>query len=736
MSEVLQKLENIFSEETFTRKPLLNYTTKYFFDLAAVVNDINDINDINSAIDTAKLQLEKNPNHISALYANGLLNLKIENYTEGSLDKLLGIFKNAKKWNIVEFIAQKILDEYYESDYALRYLASYYQSVNRESEALEIWERLIKFDTSNPELPEKIAHTKEMAGDINSAVHYYKIAFERNLIRKRNNAESDIKKVLEYEPDNYNYLLKHEAALHELVDSNIMIDVWKLIFFYYLENSRYNDALKTIKNLLNYEQDIVAQNNKKAKFFRHRLVDVYKGLYPKHTLFEKIEEISSITNVNKKPKECIEIFEKYIQYDVDKYVIHRNFGVGKIKSININELKIKFVQQDEERKMTFDMAIQSLTTLPDDDINVYKAYKLNELKKIAEENPTELLTIILKYRKTINTKDLKQELTSKPSIVIAEGVYTKWLESAKKSVRASTTVKFDKNTFLYNEEAETYDAESLSKFNKTNDFFEKYQIYMEYLTYTPNLNSDEAKEMNDYFVGISKDKKSEDAARIISTIYLRSQSSNNDKDIPLLSDIVKNVKDYTYIYEVLPSSNYREKYIKAIWDGRRDDYYDIILKMLYSSQVKNNYLIVNKLFANGKVDMLAKTIDDIFLHYREYPESFVYFAQKILDGEYYDDIEGDIKINKNSLMIGLLSIMPHLSKMLDKKETSAQARKLLKVVYDLVFEKEYLLKFIENESEEDVKIIFSEFQKLVNLEQHYKTDIISAVIKRFPDWKI
>ena len=225
MSEALQKLENIFSEETFTRKPLLNYTTKYFFDLAAVVNDINDINDINSAIDTAKLQLEKNPNHISALYANGLLNLKIENYTEGSLDKLLGIFKNAKKWNIVEFIAQKILDEYYESDYALRYLASYYQSVNRESEALEIWERLIKFDTSNPELPEKIAHTKEMAGDINSAVHYYKIAFERNLIRKRNNAESDIKKVLEYEPDNYNYLLKHEAALHELVDSNIMIDV-------------------------------------------------------------------------------------------------------------------------------------------------------------------------------------------------------------------------------------------------------------------------------------------------------------------------------------------------------------------------------------------------------------------------------------------------------------------------------------------------------------------------------
>lgn len=735
MSEALQKLENVFSEETFTRRPLLNYTTKYFVDLSGILNDINDNNDINSAIETAKMQLDKNPNHISALYANGFLNLKIENYSEMSLEKLLGIFKNAKKWNIVEFVSQKILDEYYESDYALRYLASYYQSINRESEALEIWERLIRFDVSNPELPEKIAHTKEMAGDIKSAVHYYKIAFERNLIRERDNAESDIKKVLQYDPDNYNYLLKYENALKALVDSNIMIDVWKIIFFYYFENNKYNEALKTIKNLLNYEQDIVAQNNKKAKFFRHRLVDVYKALYPNHTLFEKIEEISSITNVNKKPKDCIEIFEKYIQYDVDKYVIHRNFGVGKIKSIDINNVNIKFVSQEDVRKMTFDMAIQSLTTLPNDDINVYKAYRLNEIKKIAEENPTELLTIILKYRKTITTKDLKQELTSKPDIVVAESAYTKWLESAKKSVRASTTVKFDKNTFLYNEEAETYDAESLSKFNKTDNFFERYQIYMEYLTYTPNLNSEEAKEMNNYFVNISKDKKAPNDQRIISTIYLRSQS-NADSSIPLLSDIVKNIDDYTHVYEVLPSSNYREKFIKAIWDGRRDDYYNIILKMLYSPQVKNNYLIVNKLFEDKKTDMLAKTIDDIFLHYRECPESFVYFAQKILDGEYYDETGEDININKNSLMIGLLSIIPHLSKMVDKKETSAQARKLLKIVYDLVFDKAYLLKFIENESEEDVKIIFSEFQKLVNLEQHYKTDIISAVIKRFPNWKI
>ncbi len=734
MSQALEKLESIFSEETFTRKPLINYTVKYFADLAVIIDAINDDNEINSILETTQIQLNKNSQHISAMYASGLLNLRKENYADNNLDKLMNIFKNNKKWNIVEFIAQKILDEYYECDYALRYLATYYQSSNKEAEALEVLERLVKFDTTNPELPEKIAHMKEVNGDFNGAVYYYKIAFERNLIRKRNHAEGNIKKVLEYDADNYNYLLKREAELFELVDSNIMIDIWKIIFFYYFENDRNEDALKTIKHLLNYEQDIVAQNNKKAKFFRHRLVDVYKKLYPNHSLFEKVEEISSITNVNKKPKECIEIFEKYIQYDVDKYVYHRNFGVGKIKAIDIDSLKIKFVNPDSgERKMTFEMAIQSLSTLKEDDINVYKAYKLNELKKIAEENPTELLTMILKYRKTISSKDLKQELTTSPYIVVADSVYTKWLEGAKKAVRASTTVKFDKNTFLYNDEAETYDAECLAKFNKAQNFINKFQIYMEYLNYTPNFNSDEAKEMYNYFIDKAKDKKASNDERIISTIYLK---TNNEINIPSLSEIIKDVEDYTYIYDILPSSNYRDKYLKAIYDGKKDEYYNIIVKMLYSPQVKNHYLIVNKLFSDKQIDILSKTIDDIFLHYREYPDSFVYFAQKILDGDYNED-DNSICVNKNSLMTGLINIIPNLNKSIEnKEENAANSRKLLKIVYDLVFEKGYLFSFIENEDENDVKVIFNEFQKLANLEQHYKTEVISVVMKRFPNWKI
>lgn len=722
----LQKLENVFSEEMFLRKQNKSYTIKDFQELSAVITEITDKDDIDSAIELSKKQIERNQQNVAALYSFALLNFQIKNHNEMTPERILALFKKFENWVVIEYLSKEIL-EYYESDYALRYLAHCYEITKRKGEALGVWERLVKFETSNPELPEKVAILKEESGNFEDATVYYKIAFERNLIKQRGMAETNIKKVLELKPDNFAYLSKNESTLAQLVSADVMIDIWKIIFFHYFENGLYDGALKTIKHLLQYEQSIVKQNNKKAKFFRHRLVEVYEALYPNHTLIEQIKEISNIINVFKDPKGCIEIFEKYIQYDTGKYVIHRQFGVGKIKDITIDSVIIKFVSQEESRKMTFDMAIKSLHTLNSDDINVYKAYKLKETKKIAEENPTELLEIILKYKKTITTKDLKQELVAS---VIEEASYIKWLENAKKKVRASTSVKFEKNTFLYNKNALSYDIETINKFESTIDFLSKYQIYMEYLHYSQNTKSEEASKMYDTFKDKANNVEESDIARIVSTILLK---LNGDSDAPDLDNLVSKIKNHTEIYEVLPSASYREKYILSLEKIQGDEAYNTICKMLYSSHTKNHYIIVSKLINDEKVPLFEKTIADIFLHYKEHPESFLYFAQKILDKEYVDTIGKNIKINLEILMADMLSLIPYLNKFNDKKEVALHSRKMLKTVYDLIFEKEHLLRFIENEPEESVKKIYSEFQKITTLEQHYQTEIITSVTKRFPN---
>ncbi len=721
----LEKLESVFSQEMFTRKQVKSYSIKDFEELFPTIEEIEE-SDIDAAIDLSSKQLERNQQNVAALYSCAILNFKKKNYSDSNFEKLLLLFKKQDNWDVVEYLSKKILS-FVETDYALKYLAHYYENVKRRDEALAIWERLIRFDSENPELPEKIAHLKEEAGDLKGAETYYKISFERNLAKHRaGEASANIKKILELDPDNFLYLAKHESALSQLVEADFMIDKWKMIFFYYSDASLYKEALKTIKHLLAYEHGIVRQNNKKAKFFRHRLVEIYECLYPNHSLIEKIKEISNITNVFKDPKACVEIFENYIQYDIGRYVYHRNFGVGKIKSISIESVIIKFTTQDLPRTMSFDMAIKSLTMLEADDIYVYKAYKLEDLKKLAVATPTEILSMILKYKDSITTKDLKQELVP---VIVPEATYTKWLESVKKLVRASTTVKFEKNAFLYNKNALSYDLETIRKFTETKDFLLRYQIYMEYLHYSKDAKSEEAKKMHDYFIDVANDSTKEDYELIISTILLKMQG---EQAIPSIDDLILKAKNYTKIYELLPSANYRDRYISSIASTHGENADKIISGMLYSSQVKNHYLIVNKLINEEKIGLLEDTIGDIFFHYKEYPESFLYFAQKVLDGEYVETIGKNIKINTEILMADMLSLIPFLNKLSDKKEISSHSRKMLKTVYDLLFEKEHLLRFIETESEESVKKIYSEFQKLTSLEQHYQADIISSVTKRFP----
>ncbi len=447
MGKALEQLEALFTEETFTRKPLINYTVNYFVEIHELFLKIKEENNIKQMEDIASQNLARNAQHIVSLFIMGLLNLENAKYDEKNFERLITVFKNIKKWNIVEYLCKLVL-QYYDSEYALKALAAYYQSINKDDEAVEIWEKLVALDKENYELSERIAHVKEKEGSIDEAIKYYKIVFEHNLEKRRDKViEANFKKILELNPNATAYFLRFEHQLAEILSADTMIDLWKIIFFYYFEGKNYEKSLKTIKYLLKYEQAIVKQNNKKAKYFRHRLVDVYNALYPNHSLFKQIEQTAALTNVFKEPNDVIELFERYIKYDKGKYVFHREFGVGIITDINTESVFINFAKLEEIRKMTFEMAIKSLSVLQSDNILVYKTYKIAELREIAENKPEEIITMILKYKdgSTIASKDLKHELVPD---VVSETNYNKWLDNAKKVVRKSNAVKFEKNTFV------------------------------------------------------------------------------------------------------------------------------------------------------------------------------------------------------------------------------------------------------------------------------------------------
>lgn len=736
MEQALKQLETIFSEETFNRKPLSNYTVEYFEELEKIIVSVVEENEKEEMTEMASLALSRNAQHVISLFIMGTLSLQKNKTDDGHFERLIVIFKNIKKWNIVEYFALFVL-KYNELDYALKALAACYQVLGQEEKSVEIWQKIVSLDKENFELAERIAIHKEKEGNIDEAIKYYKMVFEHH-VEKRHEKFVDIclKKILELRPNNTLYMIRHESQVAEILPADTMIDLWKIIFFRYFEGDKenppeYENALKVIKYLLKYEQAIVKQNNKKAKYFRHRLSDVYQGLYPNHSLFKEISLMASLTNLTKDPKAVIEIFEKYIKYDKQKYVYHREFGVGIIIDLDTEHVKVKFAKLENERNMTFEMVIKSLMVLEEDNVIVYKAYRLAELKQIAAEKPEQFMVMMLKYREggIISTKDLKHELTSG---IIDEANYTKWLDSVKKAVRAGKNVKFEKNTFVYNNSSLSYDEEMFNKFSEEETFIGRYNIYHEYREYSKDLESDEAKKMCQYFEDMITDKAAPIDGRIISMMLMHGINSKG-KHLEAIDAIISDVEDYKKLYEELPSLHYKEIYIKSICKNL-DNYAEIISKFLYSSQVKYHHTIMDKLVSTGNIAVLEKTIESIIIKNRDYVEAFIFFAQGFLDKNMDKLANGEIiHYNKTFVIIGLLNLINYLTKLADKKGSSAFARKMLKIVYYLLFEKNYILSFIEENDSEQVRIVFDEFNKMMELENHYKTIVNTAIARKFPD---
>ncbi|MBI4979557.1 MAG: transcript cleavage factor [Spirochaetes bacterium] len=737
MDEDIKKIDDVFVEETFTRKPHINHTVKYFAELEPVFARLREKKMIGEAYETAMAHLTRNSQHIAAGYVAGLCNFERGDYDDTHLERLLSIFKNIKKWAIVEFLAQKVL-EYKETDYALRDLAKYYEVMNREEQAVDILERLVKIDTDNYELPERIAHIKEKEENTEKAVEYYQIALERNIAKRRDRVvETNAKKIMELKPDSLDFFLHIETSLAELLTPDAMIDLWKPMFFHYFEQLKdTKKGLIVIKHILAYEQYIAKANPKKAKFFRHRIEDVYRALYPNHTVFDDFAKIAQLLNVAREPQLCIDAFEKRIQYDVGTYVFHRNFGVGRVKSLTTEDMVIDFAASPGHR-MTFEMVLKSVSVLDDGDIKVFKAYRLKELQELAKTSPDKVIELVLKYTigERISSKDLKHVIS--PDI-IPENNYNKWLDDAKKAIRASNEIKFVKNTFVFKKGGMTYDEEVLDNFERTADFDAKFDIFLNYMNYAKDINCTESREMVSYFETTAG--KTPVSYRTVKSIFIINLLKEEYRFVTEgsidIDSVIEKVDNFVEVYEHLPTALFRERWVSAIIKKFPRRWTEILKSLLYTPQVKNHHIITRRFIQMGKIEVLEQAIDTIILKYNEYTEPFLYFAAKLLLKEFEADMagfsDGEIKYNRELLLIGLINLIPHLNRMVEKKENT-NARKMLKTVYELVFEKGNLITFIETAEKENVAKVFKEFQKLINIENQFKTLIITAVTKRFPD---
>jgi len=686
----LETVQELLNEEKWTRAAIENYSRKNFIHLDNIISDSIKEGNQEELLEICKEHHRHCSHSIISLYIMGILKYERKDLDDRDINEAITLFRDNKKWTIVQFLAERILD-YGESSRALKHLASVYQHLNLEDEVWKTRERLVKIDHDNYEVARKIAaHYEEENKEL--AIYYYQITLRR-ILQQQSFSQLDIvwKKLVDLDPEDLDFFLSIESRLKgKMNDSSIGNLYMDLVPFY--EEKDIDTAIQLLELVTSF-----SPSNENA---REHLITCFRIKYEKHSLLESTVEKSGLENPETPLKDALQMFYKHIAFDSGDYVFHRSWKIGRITEITEDNFTIDFDCR-KRHKMNIEMAIKSLTRLPEAHLWIQARNNLDELKDMAENDIEEFLRITLSsFEKKMVLKDLKEEILKHK--ILPASRWSSWWNKAKRIFK--TNPKFGtspdrKNIYFLRDKPMTLEEDSFNRFEAEKEFSKKLLIFEDFLNHTSGYNSLEFTTMVNWFVSRIDGKINSVDATVLETVLfllrLKKQTSSRpdsiEVNVPELSDIYPFIKDPAALFNELIESENKKAFLQYIRKSC-EDWDSVYLQILQLPTGQYHARLFDELTLNDRGNHINEFISTILDHYRDDSDHLTWLAKIYFEREERDD---PLEVNKATLITALINSMSRLHKDIENKTNVAVNRKRFNFIKDCLFKEERLARFIE-----------------------------------------
>lgn len=724
MSEnIINKIENLLNEEKWTRATLGNYTITNFKDLDVLVREVIQEEcetEIKQACDE---HLEHTKNSIIALYISGIIALKRQLVDDSNLLMLIKIFSDNHKVNIVEYLANRIL-EFGENKYALRVLADCYDTENQQDEKIKIWERLIRVDYEEAEIVKQLAEISEASGNTEEAISLYKKAIHRYINKKLyNNVRETWNKFIELKSGDVEFFFQIEKKIAKTMNTEKSIELLEELYPVYLEKENWDTAIVIIKRILKY--DI------RNEWARKQIIKCFRNKYADHSQLEEYIRVSNLNDRWRNAAEAIADFEKHISFDAGNFVSHKTWGVGIIKSIKDDTIVIDFVKK-RGHSMSLKMAVSSLLSLAKTHIWVLKSvWSKEKLKgRIKKEIPWALKVIIKSFNNSCDMKKIKAEIV--PSI-LTPGEWSTWSTEARKILKTDSAFgnmpdKIDQ--YVVRDKPISYEEKTSNKFKAESSFFDRLQTINEFLD-NAEPDSDYFLDMFSYFTSFLKTANVNEQVlcsflfvqKMIKTYpFLNPGINYGFKDV---FDDIGEVEEVEELFRKIESTELRREFLIQVKKNIENwsEYYVRLFPICLFRQV------LEDLDNNGYSDEINKLITDIINHYREYREAFIWVAKNAKEDNWFSKL--DIPYEK--ILINMVHLLDITFRDVSTKKYAAANRKINRSISNYLFKENTLEEFILNTTEDSVTRIFSLLQDVKELDPTIRIDLKQKIVEKYPN---
>lgn len=733
MAELVQSVQDMLKEETWTRATISNYTQNNLKEFANIVEKAHSENCADEIYDICQEHLSHSKDSIIALYICGILDLQKGSLDNSSLVTLVDIFKNNHKEPIVTYLCESILADDPNNKFALRTLAEGYRAEGNEK-YWDLYAHIVKIDFEEADLARLLAEHYEEAGDVDLTISYYKKAILRYINNSNYNAIKEVwSKLIQYIPQEIDFFQLLRRKISKQMGDIRTTTLMQELYNWYKDNApskkEYWDVAITIlkQNLEVEPKDIWA---------RKEIADCFRGKYKEHSHLEEYIRTSNLTQSYRNVFEAINDFEKHIAFDKGSYVFHRNWGVGRIRKLEGDTLTINFGRVVGIKEMKLSMAVTALKPLAKDHIWVLKATMQKEdlIKSVKADKAETLKIIIRSFDNNCDFKRIKAELV--PSI-LTPGEWTSWNSAAKRILETDSSFGVNPNDIsMYTvRDGNISPEEKISnEFKAQKQFFARADLLVKFFESDDTDNSSELfAEMYSYFTGYLKNISKVNEQVLASYLLVRSISAI-DKQFAFpvketFAEIYNRIEDPKEIYLLLKdskSTHFKEDFIRCIkllpnWNEEYVKLFPIVLKEE----------LLNDLIKEGHVEDVQKLVRTSFEAFKDFRETVLFFFKECQDKDWFN--EAGVSYEKQ--LITLINIIELTFREINNHVNSTENKKINKNATDLLFKTDAIFNYMFANGEDAVKKMYTLIDDISDIDPSYKALARNKILEKYPDFK-
>ncbi len=724
-SRIAKRLQEMLNEEKWTRATLSGYSVNHLKEIDALFREAAAEKAVDEVMTVCEEHLGHTKNSIIALYLSGIISLSRQQIDDSNMVALIDIFTENKKWNVVEYVCQRILEESGENRIALLKLAECYQNEERLDEMYEAWERLVRVDYEEADIVKALAEHFEKENQKDKAIDYYRKALHRFIARGMyTNVKEIWSKLVEFCPEDIDFFFLVQRKIAKQISedkaSSLLMDLYR----YYKSKEEWTTATDILKAVIAYDE--------KNPSLRKEIIDCYRGKYSGHSQLEDYIRMSNLGQSYRGLLDAMADFEKHIAFDVGNYVFHRTWNIGRIAAIRGDEIVIDFARK-RGHSMSLKMAIDSLVTLSRDHIWVLKAIwsreKLHD--KVKGDVVWALRTVIKSFDNRADLKRIKAELV--PSI-LTSGEWTSWSSKARETLKTDPlfgNAQDSIGTFIVRDRTLSFSEKIYAQFKAEKGFFERVRFLRDLLK-EEETDSEFFLEMLGFFTGYLRSFSTVNEYIIASYLLVKEASVRNKHLGTALtmrfSELFDNIEDVVSVYEGIKDSELKASFLQHVKDFV-PEWADVYVRLFPYSLSPG---MMNVLLSTGHTVNLQRMVIDIVENYKDHRDAFIWVVRNMQKEGWIKELN----LSYEKILITLIHILDISFKEIENHRDTTENRRINKQVQQILFKDDTLENFLDVSEHDTIERVYTLLDDVKDLDPAIKLKLRKHIMEKFPDFKI